>query len=220
MGSALEIRGLTVTFGDRTVIDGLELAADRGESLAIMGRSGCGKSTLLNCIAGLVKADAGTITAVGVDVTRLSRSQSADYRSRHVGIVFQDGELLPELTAVENVAVPGLLSGMSSSEATAKATTLLHQLDVLGLETEARNLSGGERARVAVARALICEPEILLADEPTGSLDAELREETQRILYSLPKRYGCVLLVVTHDPAVAKDATRRLKMTDGILVDE
>lgn len=213
----LLVRDVQVSFGERTVIDGLTLDVPAGESVSIMGRSGCGKSTLLNCIAGLLQPDSGTIMAAGIEVTGLTRTESARFRATHVGIVFQGGELLPELTARENVAIAGLLSGMTTSDANGRADALLSRLDVGGVSTPASDLSGGERARVAVARALIGEPGVLLADEPTGSLDAELREDAQRLLYSLPAEYGCVLVVVTHDPAVAAGSTRSFRMNAGAL---
>ncbi|MFG2294888.1 ABC transporter ATP-binding protein [Streptomyces sp. NPDC048603] len=215
---ALELASLRHSIGDRVLFDGLDLTLLAGESAAIMGPSGSGKSTLLSCALGLVKAD-GAVRVAGTDIGRLSGRRLAEHRRTTVGVVFQFGELLPELSPVENVALAALLSGTSRRTAYAEAAALLGELGVPVADTPTSSLSGGERQRTAVARALINSPSLLLADEPTGALDEANRESVADMLFSLPEQRGCALLVVTHDPQVAARADRTWTLSGGVLTE-
>lgn len=216
--AALELRSLHYAIGDRVLFDGLDLTLLAGESAAVMGPSGSGKSTLLSCALGLVKAN-GIVRVAGVDLTRLSRRRLAEHRRTTIGVVFQFGELLPELSPLENVALAALLSGTSRRTAYDEAAALLDELGVPVSDTPTASLSGGERQRTAVARALINKPSLLLADEPTGALDEANRESVADMLFSLPKQRNCALLTVTHDPQVAARADRTWQLVDGVLAE-
>ncbi|MCT7354408.1 ABC transporter ATP-binding protein [Streptomyces sp. 15-116A] len=215
--SGLRVSGLCYQVGGRTLLDQVELAVAPGESVAVTGPSGSGKSTLLMCILGLIKPQKGTITAGGREITGLGSAQLAQARRDSLGMVFQFGELLPELTPVENVALPVLLGGGSHQDACLRAENLLGELGVPVGSTPTGLLSGGERQRTAVARALITEPAVLLADEPTGALDPEAKEGVARLLFTAARDRGCALLLVTHDPSVAGQADRRHELQGGIL---
>lgn len=201
----------------RSLLAGADLTVPAGSSVSVMGPSGSGKSTLLMCVMGLIRPQSGRVEIVGRDVTRLSARALAAHRRRHVGMVFQFGELLPELTPVENVMIASLLAGEAVTEARSRAESLLTRLGVPGA-TATQDLSGGERQRVAVGRALVNTPELLLADEPTGALDGEQREAVADLLFSTPREHGCALVVVTHDPMVAGRADVRLRVHEGRLV--
>ncbi|MFE5257514.1 ABC transporter ATP-binding protein [Streptomyces coelicoflavus] len=201
----------------RSLLAGAELTVPAGSSVSVTGPSGSGKSTLLMCVMGLIRPQSGRVEVVGQDVTRLSARALAAHRRRHVGMVFQFGELLPELTPVENVMIASLLAGDAVTEARSRAESLLTRLGVPEA-TATQDLSGGERQRVAVARALVNTPELLLADEPTGALDGEQRESVADLLFSTPREHGCALVVVTHDPMVAGRADVRLHLHEGRLV--
>ncbi|RFS86351.1 ABC transporter ATP-binding protein [Actinomadura spongiicola] len=216
---ALRIAGLTHAVSDRPIFTDLEFTMRSGESVAVVGPSGSGKTTLLMCLLGLIKPSAGRVEVAGADITRLSTRALAAHRRRHLGVVFQFGELLPELTPLENVALPALLAGMNHQKAYASAERLLGDLGVPKDNTTTGLLSGGERQRTAVARALISEPAVLLADEPTGALDWTTRDAVASTLYSLARDRDCALLVVTHDPAVAGRADRRLRLDAGKLTE-
>ncbi|MFD5559075.1 ABC transporter ATP-binding protein [Kitasatospora griseola] len=196
---------------------GVDLALSVNESVAISGPSGSGKSTLLMAALGLVRPDAGEVWVDGVDITKLRSQALARHRRNHIGVVFQSGELLPELTPLENVALAALLSGQSRGEAYTAAASLLEGLGVPHQGTPTGRLSGGERQRTAVARALVNKPGLLLADEPTGALDSRNRDSVCDLLFTVPERWGCALLVVTHDQTVADRADRQLVLTDGQL---
>ncbi|MEU3907682.1 ATP-binding cassette domain-containing protein [Streptomyces goshikiensis] len=215
----LHVRGLDYEVGGRRLLTGLELTVRSGESVAVMGPSGSGKSSLLSLVLGLVRADAGSILVAGRDITGLKGGQLARWRQRHMGMVFQFGELLPELTPVENVALPALLAGSDRTSAFERARSLLTGLGVPVDGVFTADLSGGERQRAAVARALMGEPTLLLADEPTGALDEEAREHVAEGLFRVPGDSGCGLLVVTHDAAVAARADRVLRLVKGRLVE-
>ncbi|MGW1974238.1 ABC transporter ATP-binding protein [Streptomyces sp. NPDC001889] len=215
----LRVSGLRYEVGGRTLLDGVDLSVSPGESVAVTGPSGSGKSTLLMCVLGLVRPQEGSITAGGREITGLGSTQLAQARRETLGMVFQFGELLPELTPVENVALPVLLGGGRHQDAYRRAEELLEELGVPVGSTPTGMLSGGERQRTAVARALITEPEVLLADEPTGALDPEAREGVAHLLFTTARDRGCALLLVTHDPAVAERADRRHQLHGGILVE-
>ncbi|MDL2075826.1 ATP-binding cassette domain-containing protein [Streptomyces sp. GXMU-J15] len=215
--AVLEICDLRYRAGDRIILESVDLVVNSGESVAISGPSGSGKSTLLMCVLGLLKADEGSVLVRGERIDRLSGRRLLRHRRESIGVVFQSGELLPELVPVENVAVAALLAGVARAEAFAQAEQLLADLKVPADAMDTGALSGGERQRVAVARALINKPALLLADEPTGALDSTSRETVADLLYSLPDRWNCGLVVVTHDHAVASRAQRRLLLQDGRL---
>ncbi|MEU6843187.1 ABC transporter ATP-binding protein [Streptomyces sp. NPDC046716] len=205
------------SLADRALLSGIELAVGRGESLAVAGESGSGKSTLLSCILGLIKPGKGEIRVNGSNIAALSGRRLERHRARNVGMVFQFGELLPELTPVENVSLSALLAGTAPHTAYEKAERLLGQLGVPYGTTPTSRLSGGERQRTAVARALMNEPAVLLADEPTGALDSRTRDEVADLLYGVPGQWGCALVVVTHDEDVAQRADARRTLRGGTL---
>ncbi|MFD6042659.1 ABC transporter ATP-binding protein [Streptomyces koyangensis] len=214
---ALQVRGLRYAIGGRALLENAELVVADGESVAVTGPSGSGKSTFLSCLLGLVRPQAGEILVAGTDIARLKGRRLAEHRRAHLGMVFQFGELLPELTPLENVALAALLSGVGRDEAYGRATALLGELGVPHGTTATADLSGGERQRTSLARALVNRPRLLLADEPTGALDSTTRNEVADLLFSAPSRWQCALVVVTHDHAVAGRASRHVELTDGRL---
>ncbi|MEV4941005.1 ABC transporter ATP-binding protein [Streptomyces zaomyceticus] len=212
----LEIEGLAHSLGKRRLFSDLSLTLRAGESVAVTGPSGSGKSTLLSCVLGLIEPAAGSVRVAGTDVVGLRPARLAALRARSVGMVFQFGELLPELSPLDNVMLAALLARTDRRDARDRAQRLLDDLGVPQAETS-EELSGGERQRTAVARALINEPALVLADEPTGALDTETRDRTAELLFDLPRRYACGLLVVTHDPGIAARADRTLHLEAGVL---
>ncbi|MCM2415582.1 ABC transporter ATP-binding protein [Streptomyces sp. RKAG290] len=215
--SGLHVSDLYYEVAGRTLLDGVELSVARGESVAVTGPSGSGKSTLLMCVLGLIEPQAGTITAAGRDITGLGPARLAQARRETLSMVFQFGELLPELSPVENVALPVLLAGGRHQDAYRRAEELLGELGVPTGSVPTGTLSGGERQRTAVARALITEPAVLLADEPTGALDPQAKEAVATLLFTAARDRGCALLVVTHDVSVADRADRRHELRGGVL---
>ncbi|MDC7335562.1 ABC transporter ATP-binding protein [Streptomyces lydicus] len=213
----LGLKDLRYRIGERQLLRGLTLDLAPGESVAVTGPSGSGKSTLLSLVLGLVTAGKGQVSVAGRDMSELRGKRLARHRARHLSMVFQFGELLPELTPVENVALPALLAGESRQDAYERAAGLLREVGVTGTSATTGELSGGERQRTAVARALMNKPSLILADEPTGSLDPAARSVVADLLFSLPERWGCGLLVATHDPSVAARAHRHLSLHDGLL---
>ena len=213
----------TYRSGDLNVeaLKGIDLSIEKGEMVAIMGQSGSGKTTLLNCLAGLDTIDEGDIFIRGANLRDLSDNERTAYRAQHMGFIFQDFNLLPVLTAVENVELPMLVSKVPSKKARKRA---LEMLDMVGLSDRARHrpaeLSGGQRQRVTIARALTNDPAIVWADEPTGNLDSETATEIMDLLGNLNKENGQTFVVVTHALEVGQRADRIIKMRDGQIVDE
>jgi lipoprotein-releasing system ATP-binding protein len=203
------------------VLRGIELSIGSGEMVAVVGASGVGKSTFLHVLGTLDQPTAGTIHYDGQDVTRLPPARLADFRNHTVGFVFQFHHLLPEFTALENCAMPALISGMHRNDALARAGNLLERVQ-LGHRVTHRpgELSGGEQQRVALARALIMDPRVLLADEPTGNLDTGTGEAIHQLIVELNRERGMTLIVVTHNPDMAARLPRRVRMIDGVIVDE
>ena len=214
----IEIENLTKKFGDLQVLKGVNLTIEKGEVISIVGSSGAGKTTLLQLIGTLDTPTGGAIRFNGVDLGRLSSKALADFRNRHIGFVFQFHQLLPEFTALENIVIPALIAGRKRSEAESEAMLLLQ---VMGLAERAHHkpaeMSGGENQRVAVARALINHPDVVLADEPSGSLDSKNKEELHKLFFDLRDRYGQTFVIVTHDEALASYTDRTLHMVDGVI---
>lgn len=220
----VELRGVCKSFrkGDETItpLDNIDLDIEAGEFLSLMGPSGTGKSTLLNLVSGIDRPDSGTITVAGTDVTRLSRSKLADWRAANLGYIFQTHNLIPVLTAYENVELPTLLLKLSSSQRRQRVELAM---EAVGLNDRAdhypRQLSGGQEQRVGIARAIVAHPKVVVADEPTGSLDAETSEQVQVLLQRLNKELDITLLMVTHDRDVAGIASRQLVLDRGKFVE-
>lgn len=212
----IEVKGLKKSFGTLTVLNGIDLNINKSEFVSVVGPSGAGKTTLLQIVGTLYKPDAGTISINGIDVLSLNKKEIAHFRNQHIGFVFQFHQLLPEFNAVENIMLPGLIANKSSKELQRRAKELL---DYMGLSHRATHkpseLSGGERQRVAVARALINQPNIILADEPSGSLDSQNREELYRLFLRLREEMGLTFVIATHDEELSKLADRTIQMLDG-----
>ncbi|MCR4413002.1 MAG: ABC transporter ATP-binding protein [Thermoguttaceae bacterium] len=220
----VEIVGLTKRFAKGgeviTPLDQVDLRIERGDLLSLMGPSGSGKSTLLNLLAGIDRPDAGRIVVGGTDITRLSRGQLADWRAAHLGYIFQAHNLVPVLTTYENVELPLLLLPMSRAERRKRVELALEAVGLTDrMNHYPRQLSGGQEQRVGIARAIVANPTIVVADEPTGNLDAAASLHIQRLLRRLNAELGMTMLVVTHDPEVASIATRMCRLDRGKIVE-
>jgi lipoprotein-releasing system ATP-binding protein len=217
----IEIKGIKKSFGALQVLKGIDLSIEKGEVVSIVGPSGAGKTTLLQIMGTLDKADSGSLTIDGTDVAKLSMKQLAKFRNKHIGFVFQFHQLLPEFTALENIMLPALLGGTSRREAKKRAEELL---SFMGLSERAKHkpneLSGGEKQRVAVARALVNHPSIILADEPSGSLDSENKKELHQLFFDLRDRMGQTFIIVTHDEELAATTDRTIHLKDGVVLGE
>lgn len=217
----IHAKGIKKSFGEVEVLRGIDLDIQKEEFVSIVGASGAGKTTLLQIIGTLDRPDAGSLTVDGIDVLSLKANAISDFRCNHIGFVFQFHQLLPEFTALENVTIPALIAHRGKKEAKNEAKQLL---DYLGLSNrmshKPNQLSGGEKQRVAVARALINHPKLILADEPSGSLDSHNKEELHKLLLSLKNEFKLTLLVVTHDTAMASISDRTITMKDGLIVDK
>lgn len=214
----IELSGITKSFGSLQVLKGIDLEIHKGEVVSIVGPSGAGKTTLLQIMGTLDEPDAGSIRIDGTEVSRMRQKELAAFRNRHIGFVFQFHQLLPEFTAVENVMIPAFIGGVSAKEANARALKIL---EFMGLSDRASHkpneLSGGEKQRVAVARALINDPAVILADEPSGSLDTHNKEELHQLFFDLRDRLGQTFVIVTHDEGLAGITDRTVKMVDGMI---
>ena len=212
----IEIKGITKSFGSLQVLKGIDLSIGKGEVVSIVGPSGAGKTTLLQIIGTLDKADSGTVVIDGTDVSTLKEKELSAFRNKRIGFVYQFHQLLPEFTALENVMIPALIAGDSASEAKKKAMEIL---DMLGLKDRSTHkpseLSGGEKQRVAVGRALINHPSVILADEPSGSLDTANKQELHQLFFDLRERLGQTFVIVTHDEGLAKLTDRTIHLLDG-----
>lgn len=212
----IKVKDVTKSFDRLQVLKGIDLTVERGEIISIVGPSGAGKITLLQIMGSLDRPDSGTVSYDGADIFSMSEKQKARFRNANIGFVFQFHQLLPEFTIAENVAMPALIGGMSRSKALARAKELL---DYLGLgdriSHKPSQLSGGERQRGAVARALVNSPDVVLADEPSGSLDSVNRQELHRLFFDLRRDMGQTFVIVTHDESLAAMADRTIAMHDG-----
>ncbi len=216
MISATEI---TKSYGNLQVLKGISLNVAAGEVVSVVGASGAGKTTLLQILGTLSKQDAGSITMNGIRTDQLSGSKLARFRNMHIGFVFQFHQLLPEFNAHENVCIPGFIANRPRKEVEERSRELL---DFLGLEDrldhKPSELSGGEQQRVAVARALINDPEVILADEPSGNLDTDNKQELHKLFMTLRDKFQKTLVIVTHDHSLAKMADRIITMKDGLII--
>lgn len=217
----IQLHDIHKSFGSLQVLKGIDLTINQGEIVSIVGPSGAGKTTLLQIIGTLDRADSGRVLFDGVDVSLYNEKQLSAFRNEHIGFVFQFHQLLPEFSAVENVMMPALIKGDSMPDARRRA---MEMLDFLGLTDRATHkpaeLSGGEKQRVAVARALVNRPQVILADEPSGSLDTQNREELHRLFFDLRRDLGQTFIIVTHDESLAATTDRTIHLRDGMVVDD
>lgn len=217
----IQAKGIEKSFGSLKVLKGIDFSVAKSEVVSIMGASGAGKSTLLQILGSLSSPDAGTLFIDGVDVVRLKGKALADFRNRKVGFVFQFHHLLPEFTALENVMIPALIAKRPRREVQMEAERLLADMGLAErLGHKPSELSGGEQQRVAIARALINNPSVLFADEPSGNLDSKTKEEIHNLFFQLREKYGQTIVIVTHDPDLAKMCDRSLYMIDGQFVEQ
>lgn len=221
MTTTLKLNDVTKNFGGTDVLSGITLELSPGETAAIMGPSGSGKSTLLHCMSGVLLPSSGRVHFGTTDLTELTDGDRSHLRLSSFGFVFQDGQLLPELTAAENIALPATVTGTSRRKARRRAVHLLDQLG-LGEFADRRpgQLSGGQAQRVAIARALATEPAVIFADEPTGALDQATGHDVMQMLTTLVRQQGSTLVLVTHDAQVAEWLDRRIELRDGIIHDD
>ncbi|MBP3089147.1 ABC transporter ATP-binding protein [Corynebacterium sp. sy017] len=218
MSQTLQLHELTKEFGGGPVLSGISLTINAGESVAIMGPSGSGKSTLLHCMSGILVPSSGSITFGDTQIGTMTDKQRSKIRLHNFGFVFQDGQLLPELSNMENVALPAMLAGVSRNKAKQHAQHLLDQLGIGNLaQRRPGQISGGQAQRVAIARALVTQPAIIFADEPTGALDQSTGHEVMQLLTTMTKTTGSTLIMVTHDANVAQWLDRLVEIRDGII---
>jgi putative ABC transport system ATP-binding protein len=216
MTIVIEAKDVVFSFGATPALRGASIAVESGEILAIMGPSGSGKSTLLHCLAGILVPDSGDVLYEGTKVNALNETQRSVLRRDHFGFVFQFGQLVPELTAAENVALPLMLSGIRRAAALDRAHGYFERLGLDGLgQRRSGELSGGQAQRVALARALVAEPKVLFADEPTGSLDSLTGEQVMDLLVGTAREQGTTVIIVTHEPRVAAYADHEVVVRDG-----
>ena len=217
----IEIKGVTKSFGSLQVLKGIDLCIEKGEIVSIVGPSGAGKTTLLQILGTLDKPDNGSVVVDGIETSTLSTNKLSEFRNTHLGFVFQFHQLLPEFTAIENIMIPAYIAGMKPKEAHNRAEELL---EFMGLSERANHkpneLSGGEKQRVAVARALMNNPAVILADEPSGSLDSKNKEELHKLFFDLRDKFGQTFVIVTHDETLAPLTDRTIHLKDGRIVGE
>ena len=217
----IHLTNIEKSFGSLEVLKGIDLEINKGEVVSIVGPSGAGKTTLLQIMGTLDRPDSGKVIVDGFDVSTLSQKKLSDFRNQHVGFVFQFHQLLPEFTALENIMIPAFIAGKSQKEAKRRALELL---DFMGLTERAEHkpneLSGGEKQRVAVARALVNNPAVILADEPSGSLDTKNKGELHQLFFDLRDKFGQTFVIVTHDEQLASITDRTIHMRDGRILEE
>ena len=215
----IQIKNIEKNYGPLHVLKGINAHINRGEIVAVVGPSGAGKTTLLQIVGTLEKADAGSVTIDSIEISRLKEKELAAFRNHHIGFVFQFHQLLPEFSALENVMIPALIQKKRISESEKRAKEILEFLNLSNrINHKPAQLSGGEKQRVAVARALVNHPDVILADEPSGSLDSQNKIELHKLFFDLRKEFNQTFVIVTHDENLAKMADRIIKMKDGLII--
>ncbi len=215
----IEIKNIEKNYGPLHVLKGINAHINRGEIVAVVGPSGAGKTTLLQIVGTLEKADAGNVTIDNIEISRLKEKELAAFRNHHIGFVFQFHQLLPEFSALENVMIPALIQKKRTSESEKKAKEILAFLNLSNrINHKPAQLSGGEKQRVAVARALVNHPDVILADEPSGSLDSQNKIELHKLFFDLRKEFNQTFVIVTHDENLAKMTDRIIQMKDGLII--
>ena len=215
----IQIKNIEKNYGPLHVLKGINAHRTRGEIVAVVGPSGAGKTTLLQIVGTLEKADAGSVTIDSIEISRLKEKELAAFRNHHIGFVFQFHQLLPEFSALENVMIPALIQKKRISESEKRAKEILEFLNLSNrINHKPAQLSGGEKQRVAVARALVNHPDVILADEPSGSLDSQNKIELHKLFFDLRKEFNQTFVIVTHDENLAKMADRIIQMKDGLII--
>lgn len=217
----IQLKNITKSFGALQVLRGIDLSVEEGQVVSIVGPSGAGKTTLLQIMGTLDKADGGQVIINGQDISALNQKRLSQFRNKHLGFVFQFHQLLPEFTALENIMIPAFIGGTGKKESEERARELLQFMGLADRATHKPNeLSGGEKQRVAVARALVNRPDVIMADEPSGSLDSRNKEELHRLFFDLRDKYGQTFVIVTHDESLAALTDRTIHMKDGNIIDD
>ena len=217
----IQLKNITKSFGSLQVLRGIDLSVEEGQVVSIVGPSGAGKTTLLQIMGTLDKADSGQVIINGQDISALNQKKLSRFRNKHLGFVFQFHQLLPEFTALENIMIPAFIGGADKKEAEERARELLQFMGLADRATHKPNeLSGGEKQRVAVARALVNHPDVIMADEPSGSLDSQNKEDLHKLFFDLRDKYGQTFVIVTHDESLATLTDRTIHMKDGIIIDD
>lgn len=214
----IELSNINKSFGNLQVLKDINLQIGKGEIVSIVGPSGAGKTTLLQIMGTLDKPDSGSVKYNGIDITSYKEKELSEFRNRHIGFVFQFHQLLPEFTAEENIMIPALIAGVNDIDAKSRAIELMKMLDIADRAThKPSEMSGGEKQRIAVARALINRPDVILADEPSGSLDSKNRDELYKLFFNLRESLNQTFVIITHDESLSEITDRSIKIVDGVI---